>query len=124
MDPSTPYWQQSIAAAAASVQQAGNTSGVYIDQIASYYAEPCYGEGSSGGGSRWADGNRATLDQAVAAVGPGKVIISESNAEAYLGSLHAYLAIYGWRQCGVVPAFQAVYGGWSVNVGAVGVLFE
>ena len=53
-------------------------------------------------------------------VGPGKVIISESNAEAYLGSLHAYLAIYGWRECGAVPAFQAVYGGWSVNVGATG----
>ena len=31
-----------------------------------------------------------------------------------------YLAIYGFRQCDFVPAFQAVYGGWSVNVGAVG----
>jgi hypothetical protein len=46
----------------------------------------------------------------VRAVGPGKVLISESNAEAYLGSLHAYLALYGFRECNVVPAFQAVYG--------------
>lgn len=74
-------------------------------------AEPCYrGQGRTGGGSRWADGNRATLEGAVRAVGPGKVLISESNAEAYLGSLHAYLALYGFRECNVVPAFQAVYG--------------
>ena len=83
------------------------------------YAESCYGKSRSGGGSRWADGNRATLAAAVQAVGPGKVLISESNAEAYMGSLHAYLALYGFRQCNAVPAFQAVYGGWSVNVGSV-----
>ena len=93
MDPSTEYWQKTIAEDVGGVQKAGNCSGVYVDQIASYYAEACYGEGTSGAGSRWADGNRATLEQAVKAVGPGKVVISESNAEAYLGSLHAYLAI-------------------------------
>ena len=93
MDPSTKYWQTTIAAAVGGVQRAGNTSGVYTDQIASYYAEPCYGQGRTGGGSRWADGNRATLKAAMKAVGPGKVLISESNAEAYLGDLHAYLAL-------------------------------
>ena len=31
--------------------------------------------------------------KAVEAAGPGKVVISESNAEAYLGSMHAFLAI-------------------------------
>ena len=68
---------------------------VYVDQIASYYAEPCSDGGGAhrnitgGGGSSWADGNRATLKKAVEAVGPGRVLISESNAEAYLGSLHA-----------------------------------
>eukprot|EP01043_Picozoa_sp_COSAG02_P126671 COSAG02_NODE_63947_length_262_cov_0.527607_2_plen_41_part_01 len=40
------------------------------------------------------------LDPAVKAAGPGRMIISETNAEAYLGSLHAYLALYGWRECG------------------------
>ena len=84
---------------------------VYVDQIASYYPEFCYGQNHSGGGSRWADGNRQTLKGAVEAVGKGNVLISESNAEAYLGSLHAYLALYGFRQCNFVPAFQAIYGG-------------
>lgn len=53
-------------------------------------------------------------------VGVGGLIISESNAEAYMGSLHAFLAIYGWRACGSVPAFQAVYGDYSIRVGAEG----
>ena len=109
MDPGTTYWQDTISAAVSAAQKAGNTSGVYVDQIASMYASSCYSHGHSGGGSRWADGNRATLEKAVKSIGPRKVLISESNAEAYLGSLHAYLAIYGWRECGVVPAFQAVW---------------
>ena len=119
MDPGQQYWQKTVVEAVRDAQKAGNTSGVYIDQIASYYAEPCYGYNETGGGARWAKGNRATLSNAVKAIGPGRVIISESNAEAYLGSLHAYLAIYGFRQCNFVPAFQAVYGGGSVNVGSV-----
>lgn len=104
MDPGTKYWQTTIAAAAGAAVRAGNTSGVYIDQIASYYAELCYNESTSGGGSRWANGNRAALQGAVEAAGPGKVVISESNAEAYLGSLHAYLAIYGTDP--ELPIFQ------------------
>ena len=84
MDPATDYWQDTIAADVGRAQKAGNTSGVYIDQIASMYASSCYSHGHSGGGSKWADGNRATLEKAVKAVGPGKVVISESNAEAYL----------------------------------------
>ena len=33
-----------------------------MDQIASYYAEPCSnGVNATGAGSGWADGNRATL---------------------------------------------------------------
>ena len=54
MDPGTRYWQATIAAAVGGVQKAGNTSGVYLDQTASYYAEPCYGKEPlrTGGGAR------------------------------------------------------------------------
>lgn len=131
MDPSSKYWQQAVANTTKQVADAG-TDGVYLDQTASYYASMCFqssgsgsrwadgnrSNGSSGGGSRWADGNRAIFEASVKAAGPQKAIISESNAEAYMGSLHAYLAIYGFEQCGVVPGFQAVYGGWSIRVGA------
>ena len=91
-----------------------------LDQLASFYAEVCHTPGLAKAGVSWADGSRQIAQQTIRAIGPGKVLISESNAEAYLGSLHAYLAIYGWKQCQMVPGFQAVYGGWSVNIGAQG----
>ena len=58
-------------------------------------AEACYDaeSGKAGGGAAWADGYRTALAKAVEAAGPGKGVISESNAEAYLGSMHAFLAI-------------------------------
>ena len=122
MDPTSTYWQEKVPSVARAIQQAGNTSGIYIDQLASYYPQVCFSNRGRHGaaGSAWADGVRRTLHSAVAAVGPGKVIISESNNEAYIGSLHANLALYGWRECNVVPAYQAVYGGFIVNVGATG----
>ena len=48
------------------------------------------------------------------------MLMSESNAEAYIGVLHANLAIYGFRSCGAVPAFQAVYADHTIMVGALG----
>ena len=39
-----------------------------------------------------------------------------------LGSLDAFLSIYGWQgraQCMTTLAFQAVFGGWSINVGDI-----
>lgn len=39
-----------------------------------------------------------------------------------LGGLHAFLSIYGWlgsMRCQTVLAWQAVYGGWTVNVGDI-----
>lgn len=170
MDPSSKYWQSKVARVVAQIANSSRVHGVYIDQIASYYAEPCRRDQSVtsflqshhsvhsinktvvstriganvnvnanesfrrttvrryashenhqitfGGGAAWASGEAAVLERAIAE--SGVMIISESNAEAYLGSLHAYLALYGWRSCGFVPAFQSVYGGWSVNVGMMG----
>ena len=34
-----------------------------------------------------------------------------------IGDLHGNMALYGWERCGFVPAFQAVYQGWTVNAG-------
>lgn len=74
-------------------------------------------------GRYYPDGIRALLQrvsEAVHAVGPAPVqrmTISESQSEATLGSLTANLAIYGWMTCGFVPAWQSVYGGYTLNVG-------
>lgn len=120
MDPASAYWQKTIAGAAGTIALAHNVSGVYIDETASAYAQLCWHDNGSSGGAAWANGNRALLSATERAIGPNRAVISESNAEAYLGSLHAYLAIYGWQNCHMVPAFQAVYSGWSVNVGTEG----
>ena len=115
-DPSTEYWQAKVSEAVGKIATEFGTSGVYMDQIASMCkakaaavasspaavkkllstdAEACYDaeSGKAGGGAAWADGYRTALAKAVEAAGPGKVVISESNAEAYLGSMHAFLAI-------------------------------
>jgi len=55
-------------------------------------------------------------------IGPTRMLISESINEAMLGGLHAFLSIYGWIGaigCGTIPAWQAVYGGWTVNLGDI-----
>ena len=57
---------------------------------------------------------------AAEALGPDTAVFSESNAEAYIGTLHANLALYGFTSCGHVPAFQAVYADHTVMVGALG----
>ena len=132
MDPASGYWQRTIAEVAGSITSQFNTSGVYIDQIAAMYAQPCFRNrtqahnawsghnGTAGGGSMWADGYRALLDAATRSTGKGRAIFSESNGDAYLGSLHGYMAVYGLRACGFVPAFQTVYSGWSVAIGTFG----
>jgi hypothetical protein len=132
MDPASKYWQQTVAAAAGSIATQFNTSGIYIDQVAAMYAQPCFRNatqvhstwaghnGTAGGGSMWADGYRALLDATAESVGKSRAIFSESNGDAYMGSLHGYMAVYGMRACGFVPAFQAVYSGWSVAIGTFG----
>ena len=55
-------------------------------------------------------------------MGPETVLISESQDQTMMGDLHAFLSIYGWlgnMQCQTVLAWQAVYGGWTVNVGDI-----
>ena len=93
-------------------------SGLYIDQLASYFPQPCFSrEGGNPAGSGWADGGRKLFSDVAEALGPDTAVFSESNAEAYIGDLHGNMALYGWERCGFVPAFQAVYQGWTVNAG-------
>eukprot|EP01051_Picozoa_sp_SAG22_P011910 SAG22_NODE_1187_length_5217_cov_5.282532_3_plen_277_part_00 len=99
------------------MRQAG-VDGLYIDQLASYFPQPCFARGGGGAaGTGWADGGRKLFSDVAATLGPDAAVFSESNAEAYIGDLHGNMALYGWERCGFVPAFQAVYQGWTVNAG-------
>ena len=81
---------------------------------------------SVGGGSAWAEGLRKMWRamRAKAATGGAEagntMLMSESQSEAYVGVLHANLALYGFTSCHNVPAFQAVYADHTVMVGALG----
>jgi hypothetical protein len=111
------------------------TSGMYTDQISCANSQACYNDNATRASS-WAAGTQTLLASMAEKMGP-KVLISESIDQTMLGQLHAFLSIYGWtlhvtvspegwtcsgcevnfNQCGTVLAWQAIYGGWSVNVG-------
>ena len=112
-DPGALYWQEQMGRVAQNLAISYGTDGLYVDQYASMWAQPCNGQA----GSHWADGVRAVFETQRHYMGHDKIVISESNAEAYIGSLHANLALYGWANCGFVPAFQSLYGGMTLNVG-------
>ena len=167
MDPATQYWQEKYARYArqiAALAPGVNTTtcqrvfltrpvflthavlqiaGLYMDQVSGACALPCRGPylgHPAGGGTSWVDGNRALFAQAKTALGTGRAVVSESNAEVYLSSIDGFLSLYGWNNCGArqpscpttaacsyphnlpapgaVPAFQSVYGGFSLNIGA------
>ena len=88
------------------LRQAG-VDGLYIDQLASYFPQPCFSRaGGDAAGTGWADGGRKLFSDVAQALGPDTAVFSESNAEAYIGDLHGNMALYGWERCGFVPAFQ------------------
>ena len=116
-DPADQYWLHTFSNIAAQMKSAG-VDGLYIDQLASYFPQPCFGRaGGDAAGSGWADGGRKLFSGVAEVLGPDAAVFSESNAEAYLADLHGNMALYGWQRCGFVPAFQAVYQGWTVNAG-------
>ena len=116
-DPATRYWQDTFIDIATEMKEAG-VDGLYIDQLASFFPQPCFGRHDGPpAGSGWADGGRKIFSDVAAALGPDAAVFSESNAEAYIGDLHGNMALYGFEKCGFVPAFQAVYSGYTVNAG-------
>ena len=122
MDPATEYWQDILANLASNLTATFALSGVYIDQISSMYAEPCFnrirrGTVAEGGGGQfgtaWSDGVRAMYEKATSRMGAAThALFSEAQAEPYIGQISGNMALYGWKRCGFVPAFQVVYGGY------------
>jgi hypothetical protein len=116
-DPADEYWVETFITIVKQMKAAG-VDGLYIDQLASFFPQPCLSRpGGNAAGSGWADGGRKLFSDVAKALGPDTAVFSESNAEAYIGDLHGNMALYGWQRCGFVPAFQAVYSGFTVNAG-------
>jgi hypothetical protein len=127
MNPSQPLTQATWSDAVGTIATSFNTSGVYTDEVSDAHSEACYDRTNGTNASSWTAGSQLMLSEMARKVGVGRAIMSESNNEVHMADLHAYLAIYGWHgspgaaqntmHCRTALAFQAVYGGWSVNVG-------
>jgi hypothetical protein len=130
MDPSTDFYQHKLANVSTQVVATVGVEGLYLDELGTSHALRCFEGANSnsggGGGSGWASGTRKMLTMVRSATkaasrgGQPVPIISESMNEQYLGLVPLNLAIYNHEftsHCTSVPAYQAVYGGWAINVG-------
>jgi hypothetical protein len=129
MDPATEFYQQKLAAVSKQVIAQCEVDGIYLDELGTSHALRCFESSNSnaggGGGSGWAEGTRLMLKGVNTATkqargGKPVPIISEAQNEQYLAQIPLNLAIYNHEytsHCTSVPAYQAVYGGWALNVG-------
>jgi hypothetical protein len=120
MNPAHPKWRELVVNQSLELFQYG-MDGVYIDQASSFPPQPCMNQRGHGVGASWVEGNRAVFDAIRQQAAPKNVVLmSESNADVLLDGVDVNLALYGWLACGNVPAFQAVYSGYTINVGLLG----
>lgn len=130
MCPHTALWQQTIAKVVGELTNAYGTDGVYIDQIAAAGPRPCWDkthDHTLGGGDHWVTGYAEMLRQARVAAGGKKILLTESNSEPFMAGINLFLTLVGFATGDLpggtgatvmVPAFQAVYGGYVLPVGA------
>jgi hypothetical protein len=119
MCPFTSYWQRKISTIVQTLASAYAVSGVYIDQIAAAPARLCFSQNhghSSGGGAYWNIGYGALIDGARKKIPSSSFLITESNAETYMQSIHGHLVIAGYT-CNMVPLFQSVYSDYAITIG-------
>ena len=93
MDPASQFMRDEWSTAVANISTKYGTSGVYSDQISCSHAEACYTDNKTNASS-WAAGSQALLAEMARKMGPEKVLISESQDQTMMGSLHAFLSIY------------------------------
>jgi hypothetical protein len=131
MDPNSSYWQEKLGSVASGLVQSMGVDAVYMDQISASHCESCFEGGRGGGGSSWSSGNRAVLAAAAKAGKTAKggtpiALSSESMNEQYIGQIGVNLALSvfnpsemtdGHGNCGEVPAYASIYGGYTINMG-------
>ena len=128
MCPFTRYWQQTYRNVSEQLARTYGVHGIYIDQVGAAAAQPCYDASHNhtlGDGTAWVEGYHAFLQGVLEAVGPTVAIVTESNAEPYMDSLHGYLTLTAFQHSvtgndgQLVPVFPAIYGGYMMGFGAI-----
>ena len=133
MCPHTSYWQQTITDVVGTLVKGYGLDGVYIDQIAAAGPRPCWDPSHGhpvGGGAHWVGGYRQMLEAVRQRVGTPHVILTESNSEPFMDGVQLFLTLVGFKRGDppsspsprsartIVPAFQAIYGGYVLPVGS------
>ncbi|MBP1449075.1 MAG: hypothetical protein JZD41_03550, partial [Thermoproteus sp.] len=115
MCPAAEGWKRRILEIARTVKDLG-ADGVYLDQIAAAPPYLCLDAGHGhprGGGGWWAKAYRELLAQIAE---EGLLVVSELEAEAYVGALHGLLDWVSFAS-GFYPLHIALYGGKVVYLG-------
>lgn len=103
-------------------------AGVYIDQLAAAGPATDWDRAhhhSLGGGIYWRQGITALARGAAAGAGPGAVLLTESNAEAYMDAIAVYLTLTAFESpfagggLEMAAAFPAIYGGYYIGAGSI-----
>ncbi len=119
---SQEFWRDTLHEIVMRLMTEVNVDGVYMDQIAAARPRLCYDAGHGhplAGGHWWVDGYRQLLERIqadIAAVGPDKMLTTESNAESYARWFDTYLMCNSLGD-GLVPIFPAVYGSKILGFG-------
>ena len=118
--PALPFWHtDTVPSIVDELVGQHDVRAVYIDQVAAAVPQLCddaHHNHSLHGGSYWTAGNQQLLRTA-AQTAP---IVTESNAEVYLTSAHAFLTVANWftlprLDARIVPAFQSVHRALTVG---------
>ena len=135
MCPHTNYWQDILVNVVDKLTNKYATDGVYVDQVAAAGPRPCWDPSHNhtlGGGHHWTGGYAEMLHKMRQRIGGDKLLLTESNAEAYMSGIDMYLTLVGFSRGDlsppapgspektdyIVPAFQSIYGGYVLFMGA------
>jgi len=113
MCPSTKLWQDKVNEIVLRLHNEEGVDGVYIDQIAAAAPKLCMDAAHGhplGGGHWWTEGYWEMLEALRKAMGEGKMLTTECNAEPFIAWMDGYLT-WHWQYDGQVAAFPAIYGG-------------
>jgi len=134
MCPATEQWQQKVLEFSTETMEDLGFDGLYLDQIASFNATLCFNPKHphpQGGGSWWNDSYHTMMRKIRDAVGPNKILTTESCCESYVDCFDQFLildtnmqgsgfnAIADGENCESVPLFNMIYGGYALCYGSI-----
>ncbi len=119
MCPSFPRWHEIMETVTRGIEEELPVDGIYFDQIAAVPSYPCRSREHShrpGGGSWWSGDFGRMMEKINAKRPENRFYYSESNAEAYVKYFDGFLT-WVWTMGDAVPAFPAVYAGYTQMIG-------